>query len=108
MKKVDDDLNLTPHQVSKGMIPWWRTWRKERWPNFFFSTKKTESHLDIKKVADIQNTCPCNKQESSHVKNLGGKCLENSGVENPGIEIKIMATKLTCQESWRHRKPRPS
>ena len=47
----DDDGNdynhLTPHQVSKGMIPWWRTCRKERWPNFFFNTKKMESHLSL-------------------------------------------------------------
>ena len=44
--KAGHDSYLTPHQVSKGMIPWWRTWRKERWLNFFLSTKKTESHLD--------------------------------------------------------------
>ena len=35
--------NLGPHHVSKGMMPWWKTCRKERWVNFFFSTKKMES-----------------------------------------------------------------
>ena len=46
-KKVHKDnatgANLGPHQVWKGMMPWWKTWRKERWVNFFFSTKKMES-----------------------------------------------------------------
>ena len=46
--------NLGPHQVSKGMMPWWKTWRKERWVNFFFSTKKIESaksmNLEMKKI----------------------------------------------------------
>ena len=74
--KAGHDSYLTPHQVSKGMIPWWRTWRKERWLNFFFSTKKTESHLDGRSRKTISWWWQHNGQ-ISHVKNLGG-------IENPG------------------------
>ena len=34
---------LTPDQAVRGMMPWWITWRVERWVNFFLNKKKRES-----------------------------------------------------------------
>ena len=35
--------NLIPNHEVKGMMPWWTTWRVDRWLNFFRNKKKKES-----------------------------------------------------------------
>ena len=38
---------LGPHQQRRGRVPWWITWRGDRWVNFFRATKNIESARSI-------------------------------------------------------------
>ena len=53
--------HLGPHQQRRGRVPWWITWRGDRWVNFFRATKNIESARSInwKKTLVLSMTIKC-------------------------------------------------